>query len=417
MLCNRIKSYDKLFADVQRLHEVYFRKCRSCEELLESGQLEQEDKQDHDNRLHSEATSEHSNENTNENNGVGNEDEEDEEDEQLYEFADSVYPKAQVKTILKKMLIEIPQSEEKIRFLGTFSCVVAGEAVVRWILKNFSNASVKFAEEFGQDLMRCGFLRHLGVGRTFANSAVLKYQWKDKAFELADMTDVAEEAKKKAVNVTSVGDWIATSLASVQNDEDPCQRGRREAIEANGNYKLQVENLDKQRMAIEETIMEQYKFMEVCERERLNLIKNALLTMTVTISNIGPNLKSSVDNMLLFQETVNADNDLRFVLENYRTGIYTPKVITYENYRGSTTFQSFGVDLSLRARLDRAEIPHLVTFLLSHLEKMYKHNGKDYELWLLPMKHFQAAHRLRVRLNGGKFKIHIGPAAIESLLT
>ena len=39
--------------------------------------------------------------------------------------------------------------------------------------------------------------------------------------------------------------------------------------------------------------------------------------------------------MMLFQETVQPLGDLRYLLENYRTGPFVPRVTTYENYYNS----------------------------------------------------------------------------------
>jgi hypothetical protein len=38
---------------------------------------------------------------------------------------------------------------------------------------------------------------------------------------------------------------------------------------------------------------------------------------------------------MLFQETVQPLGDLRYMLENYRTGPFVPRVTTYENYYNS----------------------------------------------------------------------------------
>ena len=70
--------------------------------------------------------------------------------------------------------------------------------------------------------------------------------------------------------------------------------------------------------------------MERCELDRLRAIKAVILDFSGAISNVVPSLRSTVDNMMLFQETVQPLADLRYMLENYRTGPFVPKVITYE---------------------------------------------------------------------------------------
>lgn len=60
-----------------------------------------------------------------------------------------------------------------------------------------------------------------------------------------------------------------------------------------------------------------------------------LLDFSGAIAIVIPTIQSSVDKMLLYQETVQPLGDLRYLLDSYRTGSYIPKVVTYENYYNS----------------------------------------------------------------------------------
>ena len=82
-------------------------------------------------------------------------------------------------------------------------------------------------------------------------------------------------------------------------------------------------------------MIDHLKFMERCELDRLKAIKSVILDFSGAISNVIPSLQSTVDSMMLFQETVQPLGDLRYLLENYRTGSFFPKVQTYENYYNS----------------------------------------------------------------------------------
>ena len=77
------------------------------------------------------------------------------------------------------------------------------------------------------------------------------------------------------------------------------------------------------------------KFMERCELDRLKAIKAVVLDFSGAISNVVPSLRSTVDQMMLYQETIQPLGDLRYFLENYRTGAFVPRVQPYENYYGS----------------------------------------------------------------------------------
>jgi hypothetical protein len=93
----------------------------------------------------------------------------------------------------------------------------------------------------------------------------------------------------------------------------------------------------------------------------LKAMKTIILDFSGTISNVIPSLQSTVDKMMLYQETVQPLGDLRYLLENYRTGGFAPKVTVYENYYNSADEQTFGVDLEARARTDRKRVPTIIT--------------------------------------------------------
>ena|ERR1700736_203677 len=91
--------------------------------------------------------------------------------------------------------------------------------------------------------------------------------------------------------------------------------------------------------------MEHLSYMEKCELDRLKAVKSGifcdaslitvLLDLSAALSNIIPSIQASVDNMLLYQETIQPEKDLRFIIESYRTGGFVPKVLVYENYYNS----------------------------------------------------------------------------------
>ena len=89
------------------------------------------------------------------------------------------------------------------------------------------------------------------------------------------------------------------------------------------------------RCKLEEEVVENLRFMEQCELDRLKAIKAVILDFSGAISNVIPNLQSTVDHMMLYQETIQPLGDLRYLLENYRTGGFVPRVQAYENYYGS----------------------------------------------------------------------------------
>lgn len=104
-----------------------------------------------------------------------------------------------------------------------------------------------------------------------------------------------------------------------------------------------------------------------------------LLDISASLSNIIPGIQASVDNMLLYQETIQPEKDLRFIVESYRTGEFVPKVLVYENYYNSAegrcsryktdVDQTYGVDIELRSRADHKRVPGIVSGILMHLDE------------------------------------------------
>ncbi|KAI7640858.1 hypothetical protein KC318_g22067, partial [Hortaea werneckii] len=205
------------------------------------------------------------------------------------------------------------------------------------------------------------------------------------------------------------GGW--NPLHNAHPNETPAEKLRREAREADDRYKASVRKLDGLRCNLEEAMVDHLKFMERCELDRLKAIKSVVLDFSGAISNVIPSLQSTVDNMLLFQETVQPLGDLRYLLENYRTGGYNPKVITYENYYNQVDEQTFGVDIEARARSDRKRVPLIVTTILTFLDSHYPDIEGDEarrSIWVVDVP-LAATHHLRNQINTGK------PVAMELL--
>lgn len=295
------------------------------------------------------------------------------------------------------MLETIPLTEVKVAILGTYQNVSTGENIVKFMQENLNATSVSHAERIGQDFVSHGFLRLVGnVGNTFSNSTKLHYQWRPKAFQTAGIqpgkglvradTLNGDIAPSSPVVTAAIGDYLGGFLTNQHPNETSSAKLRREANEADERYKAGVKQLDLMRCTLEESMMEHLKFMERCELDRLKAIKAGkiilrslvvgsdltreavILDFSGAISNVIPSIQSTVDNMLLYQETVQPQGDLRYMLESYRTGSFIPRVVTYESYYNSVDEQSFGVDLEARARADRKRVPMIVTGILTYLD-------------------------------------------------
>lgn len=328
----RIKAHDKQADAVQKSRSAYFNKCRQVEDLEEENKLafQGPEKTPLSPKLIPTPTIRV---------------EEEPEEPKPIEIGDEVYQPEQVKKILIHILSNIKLGEAKVPILGTYQNVSVGSDIVEYIQKHMGATSVSYAERVGQDLVSNGFLRLVGnVGKTFANSSKMNYQWRPKAFQISGVPEkkkkldrvssIASTTSLESPTVGSVGDMLSgwNPLNNAHPNETPAEKLRRESSEADERYKVGVRKLDLLRCNLEEAIIDHLKFMERCELDRLKAIKAVILDFSGAISNVIPSLQSTVDNMMLYQETVQPLGDLRYLLENYRTGAFVPRVQVYDNY-------------------------------------------------------------------------------------
>lgn len=340
----RIKAHDKQADYVRKLRSAYFNKCRLVEDL------EEEDKLAFKEPAHTPPPSHGSP-------SAGTptvkvhqpaDEEEDEDEKPVYEIGDDVYEYDQMKKILLHLMNNVKLGEAKVPILGTYQNVSTGAEIVEYIQKHLNGTSVSYAERVGQDLVNAGFLRLIGnVGSTFANSSRMNYQWRTKAFQVTGLpekkTPIARSSTLMSMEstidspVATVSEYLQgwNPLNNPYPNETPGQKLRREARDADEKYKAGVRKLDLLRCTLEEAMIEHLKFMERCELDRLKAIKSVILDFSGAISNVIPSLQSTVDKMMLFQETVQPVGDLRYLIENHRTAPFVPKVQPYENYYNS----------------------------------------------------------------------------------
>ena len=332
----RIKLHDRQADQVRKFRSQYYNKCRLVEDLEEEDKLAFQDPKS-DAAQSSPKVSPTPKIPT-----IKEPDPEDEEEP--IEIGERTYMPEQIKNILTHMLENIKIGETKVPILGTYHNVSTGESIVQYIQTNLNAESVGYAEKIGQDMVDHGFLRLVGnVGNAFANSSRMNYQWRPKVFKITGIPENKKGMQRVSSlgvdgdGVGAVGDYLAgwNPLNNPYPNETPAERLRREARESDDRYKASVQKLDALRCNLEEAMIDHLKFMERCELDRLKAIKSVILDFSGTISNVIPSLQSTVDHMMLFQETVQPVGDLRYLLENYRTGPFAPRVVTYENYYNS----------------------------------------------------------------------------------
>ncbi|EME79946.1 uncharacterized protein MYCFIDRAFT_37953 [Pseudocercospora fijiensis CIRAD86] len=417
-LQGRIKAHDRQAETVRQYRSAYYNKCRRVEDLDEEEKLAFQDP-------NSAAAAANGSPKV----GPGAPQnvpsikigEEPEEPEPI-EIGDQTYTPEQVKKILTHVLENIPLRDTKVPIMGTYPNTSTGADITEYIQKHLHANSIAYAERIGQDMITHGFLRLVGnVGNSFFNSSKTNYQWKTKVFQITGIPEKRGPLNRTSTMMSAgssdsvpgspvIGDRVSEYLGgwnplnNAHPNETPGEKLRREAREADERYKAAVRKLDGLRCSLEEAMIEHMRFMERCELDRLKAIKSVVLDFSGAVSNVIPALQSSVDNMMLFQETVQPQSDLRYLLENYRTGQYIPKVTVYENYYNKVDEQTFGIDIEARARADRKRVPLIITTILTFLDSHYPDLEGDEarrSIWTIDVP-LGAQHHLRSQLNTGK---------------
>lgn len=406
-IASKFKKYTKEKASLEKLQQKYFNKCRMLEDFKsrytdeELGEAEKAFKEE----------------------SVDAKDSNNEEDaSETYQIGDHVYDTKQLKDFLTSILSNIELQSHKVPILGTYQNVSSGSSITQWLLDNIPEikGNIAKAESMGQDLLENSFIRLIGLvaaSKTFINSSQFWYQWKPVVFELTKLEDQNLETTgsrgnqisnyfedvKQAIGVTSVDYQDITQFPKLLREVD--------ALDI--KYFEATKSLDVTRCIFEEIVMDHLAFMQKCEHDRLKAIKKVMFDFVATFSNKVSLMKKLTDELFVVEETIHPMSDLKFLIQNYGTGRFEPHVTLYDNYYNSNINQTFGVDLGVKARLDRKAVPAFVLAALSYLDKIYPDFEDDavrVNLWTQPV-HLSKVHQLRAQIN------HIeDPATIIDIL-
>ncbi|ODV73019.1 GTPase-activating protein RGD2 CYBJADRAFT_128138 [Cyberlindnera jadinii NRRL Y-1542] len=378
ILNNSLKVYNTKYKVVEKVSKKYFNKCRVFE-TLKHGMTEEE--------VVAQLSLE-----------------EEEDDDKPVSIGKKDYKTSELKQLLADMLQKIPQTQIKVTLLGTYDHVSTGSQIAEYLQKTLQVANLDECEMIGNDLIHHGYLRKvntsvgstIGQANTFVNSGSFHYQWKELAYHLANLpidsngTDPVYPSK-----MTNYIDDLKSTF-----EEPSLTKLNKDIKELDQVYRIEVQKLDKIRCDLEELMIDHLTFMEKCELDRLRALKKVILDFTACISNNITQIKSSIDQILVYEESISPTNDLLFLLQNYRTGPFEPRVIMYENYYDSPKQQIFGVSLETRCKNDTKNVPIIVSSILSYMDTVYPNLPDDdvrTKIWLIPVR-LQSTHALRSQI-------------------
>lgn len=406
ILSTKFKVFKSDKLALEKLQKKYFNKCRILEEF-KSKYSEEELNESYQDMVDEET----------DNNDYDNE---------TYNLGGITFSEKTLKALLIDLLTNIDLKDHKVPILGTYNHVSTGSAISHWLLNNVTelNNDIDKAELFGQDLINYEFIRLIGTinnNKNFINSSQFFYQWKFKTFEFTKINlDALSNGKAAGDNASELSrnssmmnpksqftDYFedvkqVIGVNSVDfNDRTQYFKIDKEVKVLDQKYYSMVQDLDALRCEFEELIMDHLTFMEKCEFDRLKAVKKVLFDFLKIFQNYFKDNKAFLDELLILEETINPVNDLKFLVENFKIGKFKPNVILYDNYYDSNINQIFGVDLTIKSRLDKKIVPILIQCILSHLDKVYPDLVNDEErinLWIKPVQ-LSTIHNLRFKLN------------------
>ncbi|AET37758.1 GTPase-activating protein RGD2 Ecym_1538 [Eremothecium cymbalariae DBVPG len=352
--------------------------------------------------------------------------------------------------ILHALLTQLEKQEYKVPLINyIIPNTNNGSEIVKFLLQHMSLKDLDQAEAFGQDLLNKGFLKYCnGVGTSFINSKKFQYQWKAYAYEFARVSQPGTELEDISGDNTSESGFsnsvisnepsrfsayfhdITSRITSSEPSQEMTKYNDASSPSSNlqspllteqqrtllklfndvdiadAKYRHECMKMDSLRCSVEELIVDHYTFMEKCENDRLVAVKKVTLDFCATLGNKISSMKIAVERMIASENSMDPGADILNLVEKYRTGVFQPKVIPYNNYYNPGGYQVFGIDLESRCRLDKKTVPIIVSTLLSYMDQIYPEMENDNErttVWTVPVK-LQSTHQLRKLLNDRPFK-------------
>nr|VWO94596.1 Ribonuclease 3 (EC (Ribonuclease III) (RNase III) [Ganoderma boninense] len=350
------------------------------------------------------------------------------------DIAGILMPPAEVTALLKKAKEELPLRPVRFPLLGEYQDCFSGEEFASWLKDNIKalNDNPSHAEIAGRVLTeKYNLLRRLGeLGNDFENTDDAFYQFRPRAFNLDApptvgaktsasstpaqvLTPIEQRLTPLAQNVAARTGGFASlvSKAFSASGEPVHVRARREADNADKEYRTAVRKLDRQRLGLEERMEETLKTLQKWELDRLRAVKTVLTQYHAAVVKLSGNYKASSETVETLVAAYQPEQDIKVLIERYRTGPFRPVAQVYESISHDESDVVFGIDL--RRWADGAywnaaspgerkeELPPILLALLGGLEEAYGRLPNDMEkrkTWIYEVP-LPAVHHLRETLN------------------
>ncbi|KAK4057745.1 Rho-GTPase-activating protein 8 [Microbotryomycetes sp. JL221] len=208
-------------------------------------------------------------------------------------------------------------------------------------------------------------------------------------------------------DVGAAFDWSRTKFNSIlervagpQSGEGRFERAKKHAEEAEQRYKSSVLSLDNLRLVLEEAIAEHLSYAQRCEADRMKAVASVLRSLHVAVSALPKLVAGSLERINVTLELSTPSKDIAAIIEQQRTGPFSPRPVVFQSHWSEPYEQRFGIDLRKFSETSNETVPPVLSFLLDHIATSYSKvsDSEKRKVWIYETP-LTAQHHLRQALN------------------
>ncbi|OAD07093.1 hypothetical protein MUCCIDRAFT_77900 [Mucor lusitanicus CBS 277.49] len=147
--------------------------------------------------------------------------------------------------------------------------------------------------------------------------------------------------------VNAISGFFGRFSSQKKSTVDPTTKAHVDMVEADEAYKKKIKAVNQMRKALEESLV--------------HTTYISFITMATALTGTLTMLKETYNRITLFQEPLKPEQDIHYIVEQFKTGEYCPRPMIYENYyHGAAIDQIFGVPLEEVAQIYGSYVPPIV---------------------------------------------------------
>ncbi|KAI9494300.1 hypothetical protein BDB00DRAFT_928401 [Zychaea mexicana] len=312
-----------------------------------------------------------------------NNDEDDDDDDrisvEMILIGNQRMSRTELNALVERMRSEIRVGDYRVPILGKYQNTSTGEDISVWLQHTMPQCkdSPAMADVVAQQLIHpLGVLRLVGQrGNKFAPSPQSYYQWQQLPQQQQHHHHQQQQQQQNnndegSASTSNYGFGFFERIGGQPvPGEEVYKRAQREATLADETYRAAVKRIDQMRMVVEQALFAHFAEMEQVELKRLAVLKQAIASFSLCLSEMLPGDKAIVEEMLVYQESLKPEQDIQYIVQQYCVSGFSPKPILYDNQNhGVAHDQIFGVSLDDLGKMTDDKVPKFARCLLEAIE-------------------------------------------------